>query len=348
MLTTLKQFVAPRLGIDLGTTTTLIYAPGRGIVLHEPSVVALHEKERRVLAVGSEAQEMLGRTPEDVVAYQPMRDGVIADYRVAQVMLTSLLRKALGSGVFVKPEVVVSVPAGVTKTQQRAVVEVTLQAGARQAYVVREPILAALGAGIPIHTPRGYIVADIGGGTIDVAVISLGGVVAAHSVKVGGVKLDATIMEHVRKHHQLLIGPKMAEAIKITLGTALPLKRDETMEVRGRDVVNGMPRAIELTANEIARALQRDLHAMIQAIREVLQTTPPELASDILDHGIALTGGTAQLRNLAELFSRRLGVRTYVINEPQQAVARGCGVILEHLHTYKRLFATKPHVALGI
>ncbi|GIW68974.1 MAG: rod shape-determining protein [Candidatus Parcubacteria bacterium] len=348
MLQALKQWVAPRLGIDLGTTTTLVYVPGKGVVVHEPSVVALHEKERKVLAVGNEAREMLGKTPEDVVAYLPMREGVIADYRIAQVMLATYVRRALGSAAFIKPEVVVSVPAGVTTTQRRAVVEVVQQAGARAAYVVREPILAALGAGIPIHEPRGYIVADIGGGTIDVAVISLGGVVGAHSVKVGGVKLDTAITEYVRKQHNLIIGQRMAEEIKMTIGTALPLKKDETMEVRGRDVVSGMPRAIDLSANEVAGALQRDLLAMVRAVRDVLNDTPPELASDIIDHGIALTGGTAQLRNLAELLTRRIGVRTYVVDEPQQAVARGCGVILQHLGTYKRLFATKPGVSLGV
>ncbi len=341
MLLALRQWLAPRLGIDLGTTTTLVYAPTKGIVLHEPSVVAYHEGDRTVLAVGKEAQAMLGKTPDPIVAFQPLREGVIADHRVARVMVEHFLRRALGPTAFIKPEVVVSVPAGVTSTQRRAVVEVVERAGARSAYVVREPILAALGAGIPIHEPRGYIVADIGGGTTDVAVVSLGGVVTALSVKVGGSKLDTTIQDYLRKQHNLLVGSRTAEKVKITIGTALPLKRDETMEVEGRDVVSGMPRSVTVSANEIAKALQRDIAAMVRAIRDTLNDTPPELASDIIHHGIALTGGTAQLRNLATFFSRRLGVRAFVVEEPQQAVARGCGTILQHLSTYKRLFATK-------
>ncbi len=331
---------SPKLGIDLGTTTTLVYVPKRGIVLHEPSVVAISE-DHKVLAVGVEAKEMVGRTPDSITAYRPMKDGVIADYRVTEVMLTYFIRKALGRFNIFKPEVMVSVPAGVTSTERRAVVEAAVKAGARNAYVVKEPVLAAIGAGIPIQEPRGHIIVDIGGGTIDVAVISLGGIVASTSVKCAGNRLDRAIMDYVKKTYNLAIGEKTAEDIKIGIGAAVPIEEELAMEVKGRDLVSGLPRTIELKTNEVVKATHRELTEMIQAIKHVLQETPPELAADIIDRGIIMTGGSSQLRKFPELVLRRTGVRAVLAEHAQLCVARGTGIALSHLDTYKRSMLTK-------
>ena len=332
---------SPKLGIDLGTTNVLVFVPGRGVVLNEPSVVAVSTENNKVVAIGVEAKQMIGRTPDSITAYRPMKDGVIADYRVTEAMLRYFMRKALGRFNLFKPTVLISVPAGVTSTEKRAVIEAAAKAGARNAYVVKEPILAAIGAGIPIHEAMGRMVADIGGGTIDVAVISLGGIVASTSVKCAGNKLDRAIADYVKKQYNLAIGDKTAEEIKITIGSAVPITDELVMAVKGRDLVSGLPRTIELKSNEIVQAMHRELREMMGAIRKVLQDTPPELASDIIDNGIILTGGTSQLRNLPELVLRRTGVNSTLAQDAYFCVARGTGVALRHLDTYSKSIISK-------
>ena len=335
------SFFSPKLGIDLGTTNTLVFAPGRGIVLNEPSVVAIDEDNHKILAVGGEAKKMIGRTPESVTAYRPLKDGVIADYRVTEAMLRYFINKALGKWSFFKPEVMVSVPAGITSTERRAVVEAAIKAGARNAYVVKEPVLAAIGAGIPIHEPAGHMVVDIGCGTIDVAVISLGGIVSSTSVKCAGDRLDAAITDYVKKTFNLVIGDKMAETIKIEIGSAVPVEEELTTTIKGRDFVTGLPRTTEIRTNEIVRAIARELREMIKAIRDVLQETPPELAADIIDRGVIMTGGSSQLRNFPELVLRRTGVKAMLAKDPIFCVAKGTGIALEHLDTYKKSIIAK-------
>lgn len=335
------SFFAPKLGIDLGTTTTLVYVPGRGIVLNEPSVVAVSEAGRKILAIGADAKEMIGRTPESIIAYRPMKDGVIADYRVTEAMLRHYIRKALGTWNVFKPDVIVSVPAGVTSTERRAVVEAALKAGARNAYVIKEPILAAIGAGIPIHEPRGHMIADVGGGTIDVAVISLGGIVASTSVKCAGNRIDQAIADYIKKTYNLAIGDKTAEDIKIDIGSAVPVEEELTMSIKGRDLLSGLPRTVTIGTNEVVRAIGKELREMIKAIRNVLQETPPELAADIIDRGIIMTGGSSQLRHLPELVFRRTGVPATLASEAQYCVAKGTGIALNHLETYKRAATSK-------
>jgi rod shape-determining protein MreB and related proteins len=316
------SFFTPKLGIDLGTTTVLVFVPGKGIVLNEPSVVAVSLKENKILAVGNEAKEMVGRTPDEITAYRPMRDGVIADYRVTEAMLRYYIRKALGRWNLFKPEVMISVPAGVTSTERRAVVEAATKAGAKEAYVVKEPILAAIGAGIPIHEARGHMIVDIGGGTTDVAVISLGGIVASTSVKCAGNRIDRAIGDYIKKNANLSIGDKMAEEIKIQIGSAVPVEEELTMFVKGRDHLTGLPRSVELGTNEVVRAIGKELRTMIQAIKDVLQETPPELAADIIDNGITMTGGSSLLRNLPELVFRRTGVKARLAKDAPFCVAK--------------------------
>lgn len=335
------SFLTPKLGIDLGTTTTLVFVPGRGIVLNEPSVVAVSVGDKKILAIGADAKEMIGRTPESIIAYRPMKDGVIADYKVTEAMLRYYIRKALGTWNLFKPDVIVSVPAGVTSTERRAVVEAGIKAGARNAYVIKEPILAAIGAGIPIHEPRGHMIADVGGGTIDVAVISLGGIVASTSVKCAGNRIDQAIADYIKKTYNLAIGDKTAEDIKIQVGSAVPVEEELTMSIKGRDLLSGLPRTATVSTNEIVRAIARELREMIKAVRNVLQETPPELAADIIDKGIIMTGGTSQLRHFPELVFRRTGVHAVLADEAQFCVAKGTGIALEHLDTYKKTMTTK-------
>ncbi|HBD24839.1 MAG: rod shape-determining protein [Candidatus Zambryskibacteria bacterium RIFOXYD1_FULL_40_13] len=330
-----------KLGIDLGTANTLVFVPGRGVVLNEPSVVAVSEEDNRILAIGLEAKEMIGRTPENIVAYRPMKDGVIADYRVTEAMLRYYIDKALGKWNFVKPEVLVSVPAGVTSTERRAVIEAAIRAGAKNAYVVKEPILAAIGAGIPIHEALGHMIVDIGGGTTDVAVISLGGIVASTSVKCAGNKIDYAITDYIKKTFNLGIGDKTAEDIKINIGSAIPLDEELSMTIKGRDFVSGLPRSVEIKTNEVVKAISKDLREMIKAIKEVLQETPPELSADIIDQGIIMTGGSSQLRNMPELVFRRTGVKAVLAKDAFYCVVKGTGIALEHLDTYKKLIISK-------
>ncbi|OGZ06165.1 MAG: rod shape-determining protein [Candidatus Lloydbacteria bacterium RIFCSPLOWO2_01_FULL_50_20] len=330
-----------KLGIDLGTANTLVYVPGRGIILNEPSVVAVSERDNRILSVGLAAKEMIGRTPDDIIAYRPMRDGVIADYRVTEAMLRYFIGKAMGQWNFLKPEVMVSVPAGVTSTERRAVIEAAMRAGAKNAYVVKEPILAAIGAGIPIYEARGHMVVDIGGGTTDVAVISLGGIVASTSVKCAGNRIDQAIADYIKKTFNLAIGDKTAEDIKIQIGSAVPLEEEFTMVIKGRDFIAGLPRSVNVSTNEIVKAVDKELREMVKAIKDVLQETPPELSSDIIDAGIIMTGGSSLLRNLPELVYRRTGVKAILAEDALYCVVKGTGVALEHLDTYKKSIIAK-------
>lgn len=335
------RFFTRKLGIDLGTANTLVYVPGKGIVLNEPAVVAVSEQDNKILAIGKEAKLMIGRTPDSIIAYRPMKDGVIADYRVTEAMLRYFIGKALGPFSLFKPDVMVSVPAGVTSTERRAVVEAAIRAGAKNAYVVKEPILAAIGAGIPIHETKGHMIVDIGGGTTDVAVISLGGIVACKSVKVAGNKIDQAIAEYIKKTFNLAIGDRTAEQVKIKIGSAVPLEEELVATIKGRDFVQGLPRTAQVTTNEIVKAIDNELKGMIKAIKDVLQETPPELASDIIDQGIILTGGTSQLRNLSELIFRKTGVKARLADDALYCVVKGTGIALEHLDTYKKSILSK-------
>lgn len=331
----------PKLGIDLGTANTLVFMPGKGIVLNEPSVVAVSEQDNRILAVGLEAKDMIGKTPESIIAYRPMRDGVIADYRVTEAMLSYFFTKALGKFNFFKPEVMVSVPAGVTSTERRAVIEAAIKAGAKNAYVVKEPILAAIGAGIPIHDAQGRMIVDIGGGTTDVAVISLGGIVACTSVKCAGNRVDSAIADYIKKTFNLAIGDKTAEEIKKKIGSAIFLEEELEMTIKGRDFLTGLPRSADIKTNEIVKAINKELRDIVKAIKDVLQETPPELASDIIDNGITLTGGSSLLRNLPELIYRRTGVKAHLAKDALYCVVKGTGIALKHLDTYKRTIIAK-------
>lgn len=330
-----------KLGIDLGTANTLVYVPGKGIVLNEPAVVAVSEQDNKILAIGSEAKDMIGKTPESIIAYRPMKDGVIADYRVTEAMLRYFIRKALGRWGIARPDVMVSVPAGITSTERRAVVEATIRAGARNAYVVKEPILAAIGAGIPIYESNGHMIVDIGGGTTDVAVIALGGIVSSTSVKCAGNKIDAAIADYIKKTYNLSIGDRTAELVKIKIGAAVPMEEEQTITIKGRDFIQGLPRTANISTNEVVKAIDNELKQMIRAIKDVLAETPPELASDIIDQGIIMTGGSSMLRGLPELVFRKTGVKARLADDALYCVAKGTGIALEHLDTYKRAIVSK-------
>lgn len=324
-----------RIGIDLGTANTLVFVPKKGIIINEPTVVAISILDNRILAVGQEAKEMLGRTPDTIIAHRPMKDGVIADYRITEAMLRYFLNKSAGRVRLLRPEVMISVPGGITSTERRAVIDAAQSAGAKAAYVIKETIAAAIGAGIDISVASGNMVIDLGGGTTDISVISLGGIVTSTSVRVAGNKMDAAIADFVRRKHGLAIGDQTAEEIKIRVGSALPMDKQEKIEIRGRDIIQGLPRTITVTTNEVVEAIQDQLQEIIAAVRHVLQDTPPELSSDIIDKGMVLTGGTALLRNLDRLISQNTGVPAYVADEAALCVAKGCGVALEHLDSYK-------------
>ena len=326
---------AKKIGIDLGTVNTLVYVPKRGIAINEPSVVAVGS-DKSVLAVGSEAREMLGRTPDSIVAKRPLKEGVIADYKTTQSMLRYFINKSLGGVRFISPEVMIAVPAGITSTERRAVIDACLQAGAKAAYIIKQPVASAIGAGIPIGSASGHMIIEIGGGTSEIAVISLGGIVANTSVRIGGTKLDAAIQEFVRKKYNLAIGERSAEELKINIGSALPLAEPLVMEVRGRDIVSGLPRTTEVTSDDITEAIQDELQGIIQAVKSVLQETPPELSADVIDKGMVISGGSGMLRNLDELLARAIDVPAYVADDPLQNVVKGTGVALENLDSYKR------------
>ncbi len=325
-----------KIGIDLGTANTLVFLPKKGIIINEPTVVAISIDDNRVLAVGQEAKEMLGRTPETIVASRPMKDGVIADYRVTEAMLRYFINKALGNIRFFRPEVMISVPGGITSTERRAVIDAAQAAGAKSAFVIKETVAAAIGAGIPIASSSGNLIIDIGGGTTDVAVLSLGGIVYSTSVRVAGNKLDQAIAEYVRKKHGIAIGDRTAEEIKVTIGSAIRMPEEELMEVKGRDMISGLPKVVTVSTNEVVDAITDELREIVKAVKTVLQDTPPELASDIIDKGMVMTGGTAQLRNLDKYISGMLGVPCFVAEEPLLCVAKGTGVALDNLESYKR------------
>lgn len=324
-----------KIGIDLGTVNTLVYVPKKGIAINEPSVVAVGA-DKRVLAVGSEAREMLGRTPDTIVAKRPLKEGVIADYKTTESMLRYFINKALGGVRFISPEVMIAVPAGITSTERRAVIDACLQAGAKAAFIIKQPIASAIGAGIPIGSASGHMIIEIGGGTSEIAVISLGGIVANTSVRIGGTKFDSAIQEYVRKKYNLAIGERSAEDLKIKVGSALPLKEQLSMEIRGRDMVTGLPRTTEVTSDDITEAIQDELQGIIQAVKSVLQETPPELSADVIDKGMVISGGSGMLRNLDELLARAIDVPAYVADDPLQNVVKGTGVALENLESYKR------------
>jgi len=331
-----------KIGIDLGTANTLVYVPKKGIIINEPTVVAISVADNRILAVGMEAKEMLGRTPDTIIAHRPMKDGVIADYRVTEAMLRYFINKATGNVRFFRPEVMISVPGGITSTERRAVIDAATAAGAKAAYVIKETVAAAIGAGIDISTPSGNMIIDIGGGTTDVSILSLGGIVTQTSVRVAGNKLDVAIAEHIRKKHGLAVGDRTAEEIKIKIGSAMPVEKEMTMEVRGRDLVQGLPKTIQISTNEVVESIQEELREIIKAVRVVLQETPPELASDIIDKGMVITGGTALLRNIDKLIAQSTGVPAYVAEDAILCVAKGTGIALDNLESYKKsILATK-------
>jgi rod shape-determining protein MreB len=330
-----------KIGIDLGTCNSLVFLPQKGVVLSEPSVVAVSLDENKILAVGLEAKEMLGRTPDTIRVYRPLRDGVIADYRVTQAMLRYFIDKTGGRLSFLKPELMIAVPAGSTSTERRAVVEAGLAAGAKQVFVAKEPILAAIGAGIPINTCSGHLIVDIGGGTTEVAVISLGGIVTWSSIRTAGDKMDSAISDYIKRKYNLAIGEQTAEEIKIKIGTALSEKEEKFFEMRGRDLILGLPRTIKVSSNETVEAISDVLTEIIQVIKQVLKETPPELSADIMDKGMILSGGGALLRNIDELIAQSTGVPCFIAEEPLFCVAKGTGVVMENLEFYKKSIMSK-------
>lgn len=336
------------IGIDLGTANVLVYVRGRGIVINEPSVVALATRDNTPVAVGNDARAMLGRVPGSITVVRPMRDGVIADYLITEAMLRHFLKKVVGMSI-VKPEVMICIPAGVTSVEQRAVRDAAEQAGARRpAHLVPEPLAAAIGARIPVGSPRGHMVVDIGGGRTEAAVISMYGLVVSESVRMAGDRLDDTISSYIKRRHNLVIGDRTAEEVKIAVASALPVEEDLACSVRGRDLITGLPKTITVTSNEITNALQDNLAVIVQAVRSVLERTPPELASDVIDHGIVLTGGGALIRHLDDLITRETGVPCYAAEDPLQCVAIGAGIALEHLDVIRRSMPTEEEALIGM
>jgi rod shape-determining protein MreB and related proteins len=325
-----------KIGIDLGTANVLVYVKGKGIVIQEPSVVAVSD-DNRIVAVGEEAREMIGRTPGNIQAIRPMKDGVIADYVITEAMLRFFIAKATKGRIgFSRPEVMISVPAGVTSVEKRAVRDAALKAGAKAAYLIEEPLAAAIGANVPISGPSGNMIIDIGGGTSEIAVIALGGIVVSHSLRVGGNKFDESIATYIRKKYNLMVGERTAEEVKITIGTALPLERELSMEVRGRDLIAGLPRTIPITSSEVMEACEAPLQQLVTAVRVVLEQTPPELSSDIIDKGMVMSGGGALLRNADKLLTQVTGVPCHVAENPLHCVALGTGLALEHFDFFKK------------
>jgi len=328
--------LAKQIGIDLGTVNVLVYVRGRGVVLREPSVVAIALNDNKIVAVGEEARLMLGRTPDTIEVNRPMKDGVIADYVVTEAMLRYFIRKVVGRFPVFKPDVVISVPAGVTSVERRAVRDAAIQAGARDAFLIPEPLAAGLGAGMPVHTPTGNMVLDIGGGTSEAAVIAMNGIVVSSSIRVGGNKFDEAIANYIRRKYNLLIGEQTAEEVKIEIGSALPLPEKLKMEVRGRDQVAGLPKTLTIASDEVTEALTEPLGEVLKVVKQVLEKTPPELASDVIDRGIVLTGGGALIRNLDRLLTQETGVPCYVAENAIACVAIGAGKALESYEVLKR------------
>ncbi|KKQ22336.1 rod shape-determining protein [Candidatus Wolfebacteria bacterium RIFCSPLOWO2_01_FULL_38_11] len=330
-----------KIGIDLGTANTIVFLPGKGFIINEPTIVALSIPDNTVLAVGREAKEMIGRAPDDIKPYRPLREGVIADYYITKAMLKYFIANAIGSFNIIKPDVVISAPAGITQTERRAIINAAKEAGAKEAYIVREPILAALGAGIPINARNGSMIVNIGGGTSEVAIISLGGIVSWSSVRIAGDKFDSAIIDYIKKKYSIAIGEQTAEAIKIEIGSAMPTKNKLTYQVRGRDLISGLPKDIIFSSNEVAEAINPHLLEIASAMQKVFNETPPELVADVMDKGIILSGGGAQIGNLSEFFKKIFGVNTYVAEDSLFCVAKGAGLILTHLDVYKRTLLNK-------
>ncbi|MCX7781064.1 MAG: rod shape-determining protein [Negativicutes bacterium] len=325
------------MGIDLGTANTLVHVKGKGIVLREPSVVAIQRDTGEILAVGEEAKQMIGRTPGNIVAIRPLKDGVIADFDITQAMLKYFIRKSMDSKSFIRPRVVVGVPSGVTEVEKRAVIDATIQAGAREAYLIEEPMAAAIGAGLPVHEPTGNMVVDIGGGTTEVAVISLGGIVTSRSIRVGGDEMDEAIIQYIKRTYNLMIGERTAEEVKVSIGSAIPPKVDESMDVRGRDLVTGLPKTLTIKAHEVQRALSEPVAGILEAVKITLEKTPPELSADIMDRGIVMTGGGSLLRGLDELLFKETGMPVHISEDALSCVAIGTGKALESLDLLKRV-----------
>lgn len=330
-----------RLGIDLGTTNSLVWLAGKGIILNEPTVVALSVDDGRLIAIGNDAKTMLGKTPGNIEAVRPLRDGVIADYAVTEALLRYFIQTACGRAWFFKPEVMICIPGGATQVEKRAVLDATLSAGARVAYLIDEALAAAIGAKIPIASASGNMIVDMGGGACEAAVVSLGGVVVHKSIRAAGNKIDESITAFLRKKHNIIIGEQTAEEIKIKIGSALPLDKEETLEIKGRDSILGLPKLVTVSSNEVAQAIKPVLSQVIGSVKAVLEETPPELASDIVDKGVILSGGTSLLKNLDKLMTQELGVPCHVVDEPLLSVVRGTGIALENIDLYKRSITAK-------
>ncbi|PIU42551.1 MAG: rod shape-determining protein [Parcubacteria group bacterium CG07_land_8_20_14_0_80_35_11] len=330
-----------KIGIDLGTCNSVVFVKGKGIVLYEPTVVAVSREENKILAIGKEAKEMIGKTPDTIIAYRPLKEGVIADFRVTEAMIRYFLKKAQRGFSFFRPEVLVGIPAGATSTERRAVIEATLKAGAKESYVAKEPILSAIGAGIPINSSTGNMIVDIGGGTSEVAVISLGGIVTSSSVRVGGDKVDRAIEGYIKEKYDLAIGDQTAERIKIEIGGALPLEEEKKTKIKGRGLLLGLPKTIEVSSTEICEAIQGELQEILQSIKSVFKETPPEISADIIEKGMVLAGGGALLRKIDEYLTLHTGVPAQVSEEPFFCVAKGTGIVLEHLDAYKKSIMSK-------
>jgi rod shape-determining protein MreB len=335
----LFKYVTRDIAIDLGTANTLVHVRGKGIVLVEPSVVAIHAETKELLTVGTEAKQMIGRTPGNIIAIRPMKDGVIADFDVTQMMMHHFISKAYRRGLL-KPRVIVAVPSGCTEVERRAVLDAVLRAGAREAYTIEEPMAAAIGAGLPVDEPTGNMIVDIGGGTSEVAVISLEGIVASRSIRVGGDEMDEAVVNYVKRAYNLLIGERTAEEVKTTIGSASELEQEETMDIRGRDLVTGLPRTITVDSREIRKALSEPVNAILEAVKETLENTPPELAADIMDRGIVMTGGGSMLKGLDRLISSETGMPVHTVDEPLYAVVRGAGKALEEIDTLRKVLAS--------
>jgi len=328
------------LGIDLGTATTIVFAKGEGIILCEPSVVAIDKDTGKIIAIGNEAKGMLGRTPGNIVAIRPLRDGVIADFEVTEMMLRHFINKGHNRSAFVRPRIVIGVPSGITGVERRAVLDAAMHAGAREAYLIEEPMAAAIGANLPVSEPAGSMIVDIGGGTTEVAVLALGGIVVSKSIRVAGDEMDEAIVAHCRKNYNLLIGERTAEQIKIDIGSAYPLGEERTVEVRGRDLVTGLPKTLTLTSSEVRDALSEPVATVVDAIRMTLEKTPPELAADIMDRGIVMAGGTSLLRGLDKHIGQETDMSVYVVDDPMSCVAYGTGKVLDELETLKKVLVT--------
>jgi rod shape-determining protein MreB len=330
------------MAVDLGTANTLVYVRGRGVLLNEPSVVALNTQTHEILAVGSDAKQMIGRTPESISAVRPLKDGVIADFEITEQMLRFFIQRVHRRKFFVKPRIVVCVPSGITAVEQRAVKEAGYQAGARRVYIIEEPMAAAIGAGLPVHEPTGNMIVDIGGGTTEVAVISLGGIVASQSIRTAGDNLDLAIIGWMKKEHSLMLGERTAEEMKLTIGSAFPMAREPEAEIRGRDLITGMPKTVTISAPEVRQAIEEPLHAILDSVRTTLDRTPPELAGDIMDRGVVLTGGGALLRGLDERLRHESGMPVHVAPEPLDSVAFGAGKCVEEFEALRQVLVSEP------